>query len=72
MENCLVGPFKLPGLTFKKIKLSDELVQEMDDWALENNCGKRMTDSLWSFKNEKQRSWFILRWSDQIPIELTN
>jgi hypothetical protein len=70
MENCLVGLFRMPGLTFKKNTLSTELIDEMDQWSKDNHCGMKMTDTLWSFKNEKHRDWFVLRWSDQIPLEL--
>jgi hypothetical protein len=67
MENCEVGMFKLPGLRFEKGQLPPELVEEMTAWAKENHCGMIMHDWLWSFKNEAQRDWFILRWSDVIP-----
>ncbi len=67
MESCQVGLFKLPGLRFIKGELPEELQAEMIAWAKENNCGTQMNDWLWSFKNEKQREWFILRWSDSIP-----
>jgi len=67
MESCQVGMFKLPGLKFNKGNLPEELQQEMAVWAKENNCGTQLTEWLWSFKNEKQREWFILRWADSIP-----
>lgn len=66
MEQCEVGMFKLPGLKFEKGFLPDELALEMLAWAKENNCGTQMNEWLWSFKNEKQREWFILRWSDEL------
>ena len=66
MENCEVGMFKLPGLKFEKGFLPDELSNDMMAWAKENHCGTQMNEWLWSFKNEKQREWFILRWSDEI------
>ncbi len=67
MESCQVGIFKLPGLKFTKGSLPQELQDEMVAWAKENNCGTQMSNWLWSFKNEKQREWFILRWADSIP-----
>jgi len=67
MENCEVGMFRLPGLKFEKGSLPQELIDEMDDWCKKNHCGTKMTDNLWSFKKEKHRTMFILRWSDQIP-----
>ena len=66
MEPCEVGLFRLPGLSFKKIKVPDELQEQMQSWALENNCGTCLTEYLWSFRNEHQRDWFILRWSDEL------
>jgi hypothetical protein len=38
-------------------------------WCKENHCGFCAGPRLWSFKNEAQRDWFILRWSDHIPKE---
>jgi hypothetical protein len=66
MKNVEVGMFKLPGLTFQP-PLPEELALEMDVWCKENNCGTYMSPSLWSFRNEKQREWFVLRWIDHIP-----
>lgn len=60
---CEVGMFRLPGIVFEKGALTEDQHQEMVKWAQENNCGKPMTDELWSFKSAKQRDWFILRWS---------
>jgi hypothetical protein len=28
-----------------------------------------MGPGFWSFKNAAQRDWFILRWSEQMPVE---
>lgn len=66
MESVKVGMFNLPGLAFKPGQISEELAIEMIAWAKENNCGTQMHETLWSFRNEKQREWFILRWSDSI------
>ena len=66
MEPCEVGLFKLPGLKFEKGIVPEEMHNEMVAWSKENKCGTAMTDRLWSFKNEKQREWFILRWSDDV------
>ncbi len=67
MTNCEVGPFRLPGLTFEKGQLGEELLTEMRAWAQAEGVGMSTTDTLWSFKKEAHREWFILRWSDQIP-----
>jgi len=66
MESCEVGLFKLPGLKFEKGIVPEEMHTEMIAWSKENNCGTSMNEWLWSFKNEKQREWFILRWSDEV------
>ena len=64
MQQVLVGIFKLPGLTFTKDEMSDELRDEMVEWAEQTNCGIFMNDRLWSFMDEGD--FFILRWSDQV------
>jgi hypothetical protein len=61
-ERCEVGMFRLPGLTIDKDTFDPELHLEQVEWATENNCGMAMTETLWSFKTESQRDWFILRW----------
>lgn len=67
MENCEVGPFRLPGISFEKGELPSELNEEMIKWAQAEGVGMSMTERLWSFKKEAHRDWFILRWSDSIP-----
>jgi sigma54-dependent transcription regulator len=67
MEHVKVGMFNLPGLKFEKEQIPPELDLEIQAWAQENNCGMQMNEWLWSFKNEAQRDWFILRWIDHIP-----
>jgi len=67
MEQCSVGMFNLPGLKFEKGQIPITLHEEMSAWAKENHCGTPMNEWLWSFKNEGQRDWFILRWTDYIP-----
>jgi hypothetical protein len=67
MKLCNVGLWKLPGITFEKNILSEELINEMQAWANENHCGTMMTPDLWSFKTEALRDWFVLRWTDRIP-----
>ena len=69
LKTCEVGMFKLPGVIVERPEdWSDDLWQktqaEMDAWAdSEQGTGKRMTESLWSFRKESQRDWFILKWS---------
>ena len=67
MTNVEVGPFRLPGISFQKGELPAELNEEMIKWAKAEGVGMSMTESLWSFKKEAHREWFILRWSDSIP-----
>lgn len=69
MERCEVGMFRLPGLKFPKGFLPEDILSEMVGWCKENHVGIISEDtdgSLWSFRNEKQRDWFILRWSDSV------
>lgn len=61
-EQCEVGMFRLPGLTIEKDTFDSELHLQQIEWATVNNCGMAMTETLWSFKTEAQRDWFILRW----------
>ena len=69
LKTCEVGMFKLPGLIVELPKDTSEdqlkvLLDEMDSWSSsDQGTGKRMTDTLWSFRKESQRDWFILRWS---------
>ncbi len=70
MKICQVGLFKMPGLKFTKDQLTDSLLAEMVQWSKENTCGIYMSDQLWSFRNEKQRDWFILRWTDSLAREI--
>lgn len=67
MKNCEVGPFRLPGIAFERGELPAELNDEMVKWANAEGVGMSMTESLWSFKKESHREWFILKWSDKIP-----
>lgn len=70
ITNVQVGMFKLPGVVVERPEdWSDELWQEkqveMDAWAKsDQGTGKRMTESLWSFRKESQRDWFILKWTE--------
>ena len=33
-------------------------------WTTECNCGIRMSFNVWKFKNEKQITMFLIRWSE--------
>jgi hypothetical protein len=67
MKQVEVGMFRLPGLAFERGELSTDLNEEMIAWAEAEGVGMSMTESLWSFKKESHREWFILKWSDRIP-----
>ena len=66
MKNVEVGMFRLPGLTFTREEITPEVLEEMQAWAEAEGVGMSMTETLWSFKKEAHRDWFILRWSDQL------
>jgi hypothetical protein len=70
LKTCEVGMFRLPGIIIEDDEVentapvSEEQLKEMEDWCnSEFGTGMRMTDRLFSFRKESQRSWFILRWS---------
>jgi hypothetical protein len=64
MKTCEVGLFRLPGVVIDKEEINNERLAEMDAWAASpQGVGKRMTETLWSFRKESQRDWFILKWS---------
>lgn len=69
ISSVQVGMFKLPGVVIERPEdWSDEVWQEkqaeMDAWAVsEQGTGKRMTETLWSFRKDSQRDWFILKWT---------
>ena len=65
LKTCEVGLFRLPGVVLDKDEATPAKLEEIETWAKETNCGKKMTDLLWSFRNEKQRDMFILRWSTE-------
>jgi hypothetical protein len=68
MEKCEVGLWRLPGLRFgPEMDQEEALVEEMQAWAKENECGFYANPRLWSFRTEAQRDWFVLRWSDCLP-----
>jgi hypothetical protein len=71
MKHVQVGMWKLPGITFPK-DVAPEVIDEMVAWTTENHCGTCMGPGFWSFRNEAQRDWFILRWIDQIPKDKSN
>lgn len=67
LKQCEVGMFRLPGILIEAEEeetITEEQLKEMEDWCnSEFGKGMRMTERLFSFRKESQRSWFILRWS---------
>ena len=67
--NCEVGMFRLPGVIIEAEQdetITEDQINQMEDWCnSEFGTGIRMTDKLFSFRKESQRSWFILRWSGE-------
>lgn len=61
------GMFKLPGISFGRDEVPEDVLTEMIDWVEQSGCGMHMTDRLFSFKNSGQMDFFLLRWSDRIP-----
>ena len=62
MKHVEVGMIRLPGLTFGKEEITEEVLAEMQAWAEAEGVGMSMTETLWSFKKEAHRDWFVLRW----------
>ena len=67
LKQCEVGMFRLPGIVIEAEEnetITEEQLKEMEEWCnSEFGKGMRMTERLFSFRKESQRSWFILRWS---------
>jgi hypothetical protein len=67
LKQCEVGMFRLPGIIIEAEEdetITEEQLKEMEEWCnSEFGKGMRMTERLFSFRKESQRSWFILRWS---------
>jgi len=38
------------------------IVHPIQEWCLENNCGRRMSYDTFRFRNQKQKTMFLLRW----------
>ena len=43
--------------------LTEQVMLEIDQWVEQNKLGKRMAFNMWKMKNQKARTWFILKWS---------
>ena len=43
--------------------LNESDMNPVQEWSTECNCGVRMSFNVWKFKNEKQITMFLIRWS---------
>ena len=43
--------------------LREDEMEAVQAWSNECNCGTRMSFNIWKFKNEKQITMFLIRWS---------
>lgn len=44
--------------------LNESDMDPVQAWTEECNCGTRMSFNVWKFKNEKQITMFLIRWSE--------
>ena len=44
--------------------LNESDMDPVQAWSVECNCGTRMSFNVWHFKNEKQITMFLIRWSE--------
>lgn len=62
-ETCSVGMFRLPGVKVDFNQFTEEQVEEMRKWALENGAYADPGNGLFSWKDPAKRDWFLLKWS---------
>jgi hypothetical protein len=44
--------------------LNESDMDPIQAWSTECNCGTRMSFNVWKFKNEKQITMFLIKWSE--------
>ena len=44
--------------------LNEDDMDPVQAWSVECNCGTRMSFNVWKFKNEKQITMFLIKWSE--------
>jgi len=44
--------------------LNEGDMDPIQTWSVECNCGTRMSFNVWKFRNEKQITMFLIRWSE--------
>lgn len=64
MTNCEVGPFRLPGVKLDPEQFTEAQIAEMTAWVRENH-GYATEGGLFSWRTDKHRSWFWLKWAGQ-------
>ena len=42
--------------------LNEETIDPVQAWCEQTNCGVRISFDMFKFKNEKQKTMFLLRW----------
>ena len=50
------------GNEFDTCAPDDHVVRQIQEWCLENNCGIRTSYDTFRFRNQKQKTFFLLRW----------
>ena len=48
---------------FEMYGFKEEDMDPIQQWCQESNCGKRISFDMFQFKNDKQITMFLLRWS---------
>ena len=48
-----------------EIGLSEKDVDPIQEWCQKHDCGKRISFDTFQFRNRREMSFFLLRWSDQ-------
>ena len=51
------------GGGFTTTGLQDEHIMPIVEWCKQNNCGRRTAYNMFQFRNAKQVTLFLLRWS---------
>ena len=66
MSDRKIGMFNLPGIFFEDEIPNEDTYVRMEQWCKDNKCGYKMTERIWCFKSEKQRTQFTIRWHGNI------
>lgn len=59
-ENYLKAIFYLEDITDD---IDKDILEEIQAWCQDNNCGKRMSYDMFMFRNQKEKTMFLLKWS---------